>query len=38
MTKTPTQMFLPKQIRTKHRKDDNPNFFSYLTRARDTNV
>ena len=28
MTKTPTQIFLPKQIRTKHREDDNP-FFLY---------
>ena len=29
MTKTPTQIFSPKQIRTKHRQDDNPNFFLY---------
>ena len=31
MTKTPTQIFLPWQIRTKHREDDNPNFFLYIT-------
>ena len=27
MTKTPTQIFSPKQIGTKHREDDNPNFL-----------
>ena len=31
MTKTPTQMFSPKQIREKHREDDNPIFFLYET-------
>ena len=31
MTKTQTQIFSPKQIRTKHREGDNPNFFSYKT-------
>ena len=31
MTKTPTQIFSPKQITTKHREDDNPNFFLYKT-------
>ena len=29
MTKTPTQIFSPMQIRTKHREDNNPNFFLY---------
>ena len=31
MTKMTTQMFSPKQIRTKHREDGNPNFFLYET-------
>ena len=31
MTKMPTQIFPPKQIRTKHCEDDNPNFFLYKT-------
>ena len=31
MAKTETQIFSPEQIATKHREDDNPNFFLYKT-------